>query len=380
MENLMIRASFLTLSLLLPLVLLTACDDGQKDAAAQKAAEMSAAPYSATGEMTYLARIALHPDSVAVIKVQNETNGEAVFEKRTELHEQQVPIPFSLEIPRDRLQDGTAYTLHLSIEHDGAPSWASDPVALDFAAQNPALGTIRLMQAEQKPVAESAVTHVLYLCGDKEIRLSLSAAGAELTLDDGVRHALKDVVSASGAKYEAVDQSGLFFWSKGNTALVTQNGQDWPECIAKTADAGTHVPLDADTDTEIKIENPAQITGMTWLLEDLNGGGIIDNSHMTLLLDGQGNASGHSGCNRYSAAYELKDATLAIKPNAAMTMMACAPALMEQEQRFVDALLLMSAYHFDETGALILSGGEKTLKFRVEAKESPAAVQDAPAP
>jgi putative lipoprotein len=285
MENFMLRPSFLTLSLLLPLILVTACDDGKKDSAAeQKAAEVVVAP---------------------------------------------VPVL-----------------------NDAAP--------LDSAAP------------------ETPATRVLYMCGEKEVRLILSSAGPELILDDGVSYALQDVVSASGVKYEAVDKPGLTFWSKGNTALITLDGQDWPECIAKTADAGTGAPVDVVDD--VKVENPAQITGITWLLEDLNDGGIIDSSHMTLLLDDAGNASGHSGCNRYTAGYELKDATLSIKTNAAMTMMACAPALMEQEQRFVDALVLMSAYHFDETGALILSGEDKTLKFRVEAQEVPVAPQEMPAP
>lgn len=376
----MLRTSFLTLSLLLPLMLVTACDDGKKDSAAeQKAAELAVAPFTASGEMTYLARIALLPGSVSIIKIRDESNGTVAFEQRTDLNEQQVPIPFTLDIPRDRLIAGSLYTLHIRIESEGVPAWFSEAVPLDIAAPNAALGMIKLQQVGAPAAApETPATRVIYMCGEKEVRLNLSSAGPELILDDEARYALKDVVSASGAKYEAVEKPGLTFWSKGNTALITLDGQDWPECVAKTTDAGTVAPVDVVD--EVKVENPAQITGITWLLEDLNGAGIIDSSHMTLLLDDAGNASGHSGCNRYTAGYELKDTTLSIKPNAAMTMMACAPALMEQEQRFIDALVLMSAYHFDETGALILSGEDKTLKFRVEAQEVPVAPQEAPTP
>lgn len=376
----MIRMSFLTLSLLLPLMVLTACDDGKKDSAAeQKAAELAAAPFTVSGEMTYLQRIALQPGSVAIIKIRNDTDGSVAFEQRTDLNDKQVPIPFTLDIPRDRLVADTPYSLHIRIESQNVPTWTSEAALLDTAAPNATLGMIRLQQAGvEKPAEAPAATRVIYMCGEKEVRLNLSSAGAELILDDGVAHALKDAVSASGAKYEAIDTPGLTFWSKGNTALITQDGQDWPECVAKTADAGTHVPDDAAA--EVDVESPAQITGITWLLEDLNGGGIIDSSHMTLLLDDAGRASGHSGCNRYTAGYELKETTLSIKPNAAMTMMACAEALMGQEQRFIDALVQVTEYHFDETGALILSGGDKTLKFRVEAQEVPAAPQETPAP
>lgn len=379
----MIRASFLTLSLLLPLMVLSACDDGKKDAPAQqKAAALAAAPFTVSGEMTYLQRIALQPGSVSIIKIRNDSNGSVVFEQRTDLNDKQVPIAFTLDIPRDRLVADEPYSLHIRIEKDNELTWTSEATLLDITAPNATLGMIRLQQARAESPAETSTeipaTRVIYMCGEKEVHLNLSSAGAELILDDGVVHALKDAVSASGAKYEAIDTPGLTFWSKGNTALITQDGQDWPECVAKMADAGTAIP--ADTGAAVEAENPAQITGITWLLEDLNGGGIIDGSHMTLLLDDAGRASGHSGCNRYTAGYDLNETTLSIKPNAAMTMMACAEALMEQEKRFIDALVLVTDYRFDETGALILGGGDKTLKFRVEAQEAPAAPQETSAP
>lgn len=381
----MIRNSVLTLSLLMPLLFLTACDDSQKESAPQNAAETNAASYTVSGEMTYLARIALPPHSVSVITIYTEPDNALIFEQRTPLDERQVPIPFTVALPQNKFVAGTTYALQAAIESDSAPIWISDKVALNTSAPNAALGMIRLQQPAgaapipaEEPATESSITRVFYTCGDQEIRLSLSSKLTELTFADGSGSSLKEIVAASGVKYQGVEKPEMIFWSKGNTATLTMADKEWPECVAKTTNAGETTQTDATA--TVDVENPTQITGITWLLEDLNATGIIDNSHMTLLLDGAGRASGHAGCNRYSASYTMTDDTLTLNPNAAMTMMACAPALMEQEQRFIDALVLMTTYHFDETGALILGGGDKTMKFRVEAQEAPAAPQETPTP
>jgi heat shock protein HslJ len=46
----------------------------------------------------------------------------------------------------------------------------------------------------------------------------------------GERHALSRVRTASGARFEAPDDPGTWFWSKGETALVSLAGDLLPEC------------------------------------------------------------------------------------------------------------------------------------------------------
>lgn len=108
-----------------------------------------------------------------------------------------------------------------------------------------------------------------------------------------------------------------------------------------------------------------QARGIPWRLEDLDRTGIIDRSRITLLLGNDGRASGMAGCNRYTAAYTLDDATLAIDPRIASTRMACAAeAMMYQEQRYFELLPLMDRAVVDATGALILTGkGGVSMKF-----------------
>lgn len=96
-------------------------------------------------------------------------------------------------------------------------------------------------------------------------------------------------------------------------------------------------------------------TGTVWLVEDVGGGGIIDSSHISLFLDGKGRVNGSGGCNRYMGQYRLSGDRLAFDQIGG-TRMACAPALMLQEQRFLKALAEVATWRIEPTGALILTG------------------------
>ena len=113
--------------------------------------------------------------------------------------------------------------------------------------------------------------------------------------------------------------------------------------------------------------SPATLGGATWLLEDLTGRGVIDNSHVTLEFKADGKVTGSGGCNRYSGSATLKGSAITFTPMAS-TMMACAPALMDQEMRYFAALTKADSISIDKTGALLIGvkGEPKPLLFRKE--------------
>lgn len=101
------------------------------------------------------------------------------------------------------------------------------------------------------------------------------------------------------------------------------------------------------------ITSPAALQAGEWTVEDIGDRGIVDNSHVTLLFGPDGRLSGNASCNRLIATYSVKGAALTISPGG-LTMMACPPALMEQERRFVDLLKDVRSFQIDGTGALLL--------------------------
>lgn len=91
-----------------------------------------------------------------------------------------------------------------------------------------------------------------------------------------------------------------------------------------------------------------------WKIDDIDGKGVIDNSPATLLFGSNGRLSGNAICNRLIASYTVQNSRLAITP-AGTTMMACPPALMDQERKLVDLLATVASYRIDRTGALFLN-------------------------
>lgn len=80
----------------------------------------------------------------------------------------------------------------------------------------------------------------------------------------------------------------------------------------------------------------SELTGQ-WHVESIDQAGVIDSSRVTMTFDGAGQVSGSTGCNRYTALMSETGKTLQLD-QAATTRMACPPALMKQEQRFLQAL------------------------------------------
>jgi uncharacterized lipoprotein YbaY len=75
-------------------------------------------PLIIKGSLTYLARIALPPDSRAVVELRDAAAPEgtpAVAEQRIDLEGRQVPVPFQLSVDRAKLSSGKRYVVRGAI-------------------------------------------------------------------------------------------------------------------------------------------------------------------------------------------------------------------------------------------------------------------------
>ncbi len=94
------------------------------------------------------------------------------------------------------------------------------------------------------------------------------------------------------------------------------------------------------------------LTGTTWILTSLDGVKPIVGTTITAKFDDQGRVGGSSGCNSYSAQYQVSGSSMTIGL-ASGTLMACAEAVMSQESDFLAALGATASYS--------ISGGTLTL-------------------
>ncbi len=100
--------------------------------------------------------------------------------------------------------------------------------------------------------------------------------------------------------------------------------------------------------------DPVQLENdKTYRVEWIGERPLIDRSHLTITLGEDGRAYGSAGCNHWFASYRRDGDALRFEQPGA-TCKLCAPALMEQEQRFLEALGQVQRWEVSGIGQLRL--------------------------
>lgn len=165
-----------------------------------------------TGQVSYLDRMALPDEAVLLVEVLG-TDGRLIADARMPTDGRQVPVPFAIDV---RAQSDVILRAGIMLGFDLV--WLGDPVMAVGDAG------VDLMLRRYQPLGFTAA----YRCGDLMVRTGF--AGDRLVIYTGaLRRVLDSVPAASGARYEAADGS-VVFWNRGDTATLTLDGTDLPEC------------------------------------------------------------------------------------------------------------------------------------------------------
>jgi heat shock protein HslJ len=91
---------------------------------------------------------------------------------------------------------------------------------------------------------------------------------------------------------------------------------------------------------------------------------VIDSSASTITFEADGRVSGRGGCNRYFGTSTTAGELLSVGALGS-TKMACAPALMDQETRFFQALGSAERWTIDQRGMLLIhsAGADAPSRF-----------------
>ena len=122
---------------------------------------------------------------------------------------------------------------------------------------------------------------------------------------------------------------------------------------ANAASDPTSLPAYRAVAEHLMKTDKSPLLGQEWVIEDIAGAGVIDDSHATLHFLADGRLAGNATCNGIIGSYESDGKKLSIKP-VGTTMMACPDALMKQERKLLDLLPTIRSYRIDDTGALVL--------------------------
>lgn len=375
-----------------------------------------------SGQLSYPERIALTPESIAVVEFRTGDAQQVQAQTRFSSGGRQVPLPFALQVPAD-----TAGSIRGAIWSAGRPAWVSDSLAIEVGDDPLEVGTLALQPFS--PKRHSTVMR----CGQTEVQINLADDHAQMRVDDET-FALFPLPAASGAKFAAQQDPDTFFWAKGNHALVSLAGNALPECepavpVEKTSFvargnepgwrleiSGDQLQLSLDYGTrEISDQLPTPVstgdvrvyqlpeqalsirisdhlcsdsmTGMPypstvalevddqrltgcggdprallegpeWTVKALAGEPLPGAVKVTINFLENDRVAGSSGCNRFMGGYQLSGEGLSFSP-IATTRMACPEApKMQIEQRFLGLLRAVIRFEITPSGELLLITAE----------------------
>ncbi|TIT02249.1 YbaY family lipoprotein [Mesorhizobium sp.] len=112
----------------------------------------------------------------------------------------------------------------------------------------------------------------------------------------------------------------------------------------------------------------APVLGQSWLVEYIDGIGVIAEPQATFRIDEAGKAgkAGGSGpCNVYFATAKVDGSTIAIS-DIGSTFKACAPEIMAEEKALFEALAKAASYHVD-AGKLVIADKDDRVILRFNA-------------
>ncbi len=115
--------------------------------------------------------------------------------------------------------------------------------------------------------------------------------------------------------------------------------------------------------------NPVTLEGTYWKLVELRGKpavkGVGNDEAYLLLHAKEKHIAGSSGCNHLVGGYDLNGDSLHFTP-AGITMMACSPALMKQEQTLSGTLQATTGFQITGRSLELLAGDQVAARFQAK--------------
>ena len=314
------------------------------------------------GSISYRERIALPDGSVAHIKLSDVSRADApatlLAEQNTTLFGKQVPVPFSLKVEPAMFDARMRYSVSAQIRSaEGQLLWTTDSANLiDVTQPVVDLGTLMMIKINGAVADDAEIV-------DVDAFLPFTANGNEpgWTLKvDSERMSLSrqndpiTILTPTPTTTREDDSYRFNASTEANSVIVDVT----PELCR---DSMTGMPYPYEVSVKVNGETlkgcggapDSLLTGREWIVEDVDSKGVIDNTQMSLNFTLDGLLGGRAACNHYTTSYQLTGEGLSTQAIAS-TQKACAPALMNQDEHFLEVLGDIQRFELDETGALLL--------------------------
>lgn len=341
-----------------------------------------------TGSATYRERMMAPPGAVLTAVLQDTSRADAaavdLAEWSVPLDGVSVPQRFTLA-PETALDDRMTYTVRATIKGpDGALLWTTDTAHVVPGGTTGAFDIGELVMVKVAPYVPPA-EDVPVLAGSEwtvdAMGMTGLVSGSEPTIafsDDG------KISGTTGCNrfFGGYTQAGaaVTFTGVGMTKMACLGDGLMEQEATFTGILNGEATASVNADGALTIRGAEGISftalpaapvagadgapdrsileGGEWVVEDINRGGVIDNSRLTLTFGKDGRVSGHSGCNGFGGSFKSTKDTVEFGQMVG-TLMACsAEAMMKQEGKYMAALKGTMNWSITADGALLLTGDE----------------------
>lgn len=137
------------------------------------------------------------------------------------------------------------------------------------------------------------------------------------------------------------------------------------DTLTLTTDDGKTI-VASRADQQAAAEATSELVGPEWMIEDIDGKGVIDDSPASIEFMADGKLAGNASCNRMMGSFEKGEAEGEVSLEVAgTTRMMCPEALMNQENSLLEMLPKVTSYTIDDTATLHLKTDDgKTITAR----------------
>ncbi|MFN7056721.1 META domain-containing protein [Hyphomonas sp.] len=360
-------------------------------------AELAAASLIVTGSATYRERMAAPKGSMLKVELSDTSRADApsisLADWSDSLDDRGVPKRFTLRVI-DTLDPRGTYTLRATVRGpDGALLWTTDTVHRVASSGTVDAGELVMIRVPSTPAADPAPAPAAPDLAGTEWLVEAMGGVAVIT---GSEPRIKftgdgQINGTTGCNrfFGQYEQAGgaLTFSGIGMTrmACMAPGVMEQETTFAGILSGAARLEADALGAITIRGENgiaftarrldaaadaaggdPAVLMGETWKVEDLNRGGVIDRSNLTLTFGAGGQMTGSTHCNTIGGSYTASETTITFGP-VRSTLRACTiEALSHQERTFTTALQGEMAWRITADGALELTreGGHRILLRR----------------
>jgi uncharacterized lipoprotein YbaY/heat shock protein HslJ len=316
-----------------------------------------------TGSLTYRERIALPPGATARVTLIDtsiaDTAAPVIGSTTIDLRDRQVPIDFQLSIPARDLPARGRYALRAAIrDADGNLLWTTDTGnAIEPGEPSIDAGVLMLTRVRPSDAAGGGgATQAPWTATGNEPGWRLTMADENLTLlwnygqDTVVLPRPEPGSHPGGRSYASSDASHeLRVDVAERTCRDNLTGMPYPEAVT--------VNIDGNTLSGCGGSPASLLMAGEWLVEDIGGKGIVDRSRATLNFGEDGRVTGRASCNTYGASWNLSGEGLSVEKGQS-TLMACSPALDDQERQFLRLLGAVQRFDITDDGALVLHAAD----------------------